>query len=83
MPHAPGELVKGAVSMFSNTPDHDFIIDFHPEHDHVIVAGGFSGHGFKFTSVVGSILSDLSIDGQTTHDISFLRLNRFANMKSS
>ncbi|MDT8861359.1 N-methyl-L-tryptophan oxidase [Alkalihalobacillus sp. MEB130] len=82
MPHAPGDLLKGAVSMFSNTPDHDFIIDYHPKYDHVIVAGGFSGHGFKFASVIGKILSDLSIDGETSSDISFLRLNRFANIKT-
>ena len=38
---------------------------------------GFSGHGFKFSSVMGRILSDLAIDGKTTHHIDFLRLSRF------
>lgn len=77
MPKAAGVLLDGKVSMFSNTPDHDFIIDFFPEHDNGVFAGGFSGHGFKFASVIGSILADLTLKGTTDHDISFLTLQRF------
>ncbi len=82
MPDAPGELLKGAVSLFSNTPDSDFIVGLHPNHNHVVVAGGFSGHGFKFASVIGSILSDLVIDRDTKRDISFLRLKRLKNLET-
>ncbi|WP_194287325.1 N-methyl-L-tryptophan oxidase [Gracilibacillus oryzae] len=81
LPGAAGNLVKGAVSMFSMTPDEDFIIDLHPEYKNVCLAGGFSGHGFKFASVVGKILADLSIDGRTEYDISFLGLNRFSALE--
>ena len=42
-----------------------------------MVGAGFSGHGFKFCSVVGEILADLALDGSTRHDIGFLRLARF------
>ena len=42
------------------TPDKHFVVDVHPEHPQVIVAAGFSGHGFKFASVMGEVLSDLS-----------------------
>jgi glycine/D-amino acid oxidase-like deaminating enzyme len=38
-------------------------------HDHVTVACGFSGHGFKFVPIVGEILADLTIDGATRHPI--------------
>jgi sarcosine oxidase len=44
----------------------------------VIVGAGFSGHGFKFCSVVGEILADLALDGETGHEIGFLRLARLA-----
>lgn len=81
LPGAAGELVKGAASMFAMTPDEDFIIDIHPDYDNVCLAGGFSGHGFKFASVIGKILTDLSIKGETEYDISFLRLNRFLNIE--
>lgn len=78
MPKAAGPLVDGKVSMFANTPDHDFIVDIHPDRSNVLLAGGFSGHGFKFASVIGSILADLTLDGTTNRDISFLSLQRFA-----
>lgn len=77
LPEAEGKLLDGKVCMFSNTPDDDFIIDVHPKHPNIVFAGGFSGHGFKFASVIGSILSELSEHGTTTRDIDFLRLNRF------
>ncbi|MGJ7921252.1 N-methyl-L-tryptophan oxidase [Neobacillus sp. LXY-4] len=77
MPDAANDLADGKVCLYSLTPDSDFIIDFHPNYRNVVIAGGFSGHGFKFASVVGNILADLTIDGETKHDISFFRLNRF------
>ena len=40
------------------------------------IAAGFSGHGFKFCSVVGEILADLALEGGTRHDISLFRLAR-------
>jgi sarcosine oxidase len=64
--------------MFTNTPDGHFIIDHHPEHDNVVIAAGFSGHGFKFCSVIGEVVADLATEGQTRHDIEMFRLNRFA-----
>lgn len=77
MPKAAGKLLDGKVCMFSNTPDSDFIVDIHPQHRNVVLAGGFSGHGFKFASAIGSILSDLVLEGKTSLDISYLSLNRF------
>ena len=52
------------------------MIDRHPEHGQVVFAAGLSGHGFKFTSVLGSILADLAIAGETSLPIEFLRLDR-------
>lgn len=83
LPQANGRLNDGKVCIFSMTPDEDFIIDFHPEHDNLIFAGGFSGHGFKFASAIGKTLSELAIEGQSEQDISFLRLNRFYNVSES
>lgn len=81
LPQANGKLNDGKVCLFSMTPDEDFIIDFHPENPNIIIAGGFSGHGFKFASVIGKILTDLAIEGKTYRDISFLQLNRFMGIK--
>lgn len=77
MPQAEGKLLNKGICMFSNTPDHHFIIDTAPGMEHVILAAGFSGHGFKFASVIGDILRELATEGATKRDIAFLRLNRF------
>lgn len=77
MPQANGHLNAGKVCLFSMTPDEDFIIDFHPQHENVLIAGGFSGHGFKFASAIGKTLCELAVQGVSNQDISFLSLNRF------
>jgi sarcosine oxidase len=63
--------------MYANSPDLHFIVDTHPFHANVVVACGFSGHGFKFASVIGEVLADLATDGKTPHPVGFLSLKRF------
>jgi sarcosine oxidase len=60
------------------SPDEHFVIGLHPAHPQVALAAGFSGHGFKFASLVGEVLADLALDGRTAHPIGFLRPERFA-----
>lgn len=76
MPKASGTRKKGVICLYTRTSDGHFIIDKHPEHSHIMIAAGFSGHGFKFASVIGEILSQLTIAGETDHDISIFSLNR-------
>jgi sarcosine oxidase len=76
-PKSNGTLMTLKTCMFTNTPDEHFIIDVVPGTPQVSVAAGFSGHGFKFASVVGEILGDLAIDGETIHNIDLLNINRF------
>jgi len=78
MPAANGPLLSATTCLYSMTPDTQFILDHHPAHENVVVACGFSGHGFKFTPVVGEILADLALEGRTGHDISLFTLDRFA-----
>ena len=63
--------------MFTNTPDENFIIDRHPNYSQVFIAGGFSGNGFKFTSVVGEIISEMILKSKFPNELEFLRLSRF------
>jgi sarcosine oxidase len=79
IPEANGDLLHTATCMYTNTPDYHFIIDRHPDHAAVTIACGFSGHGFKFSSVVGEILADLAEYGHTRHDIDLFKLARFAS----
>lgn len=62
---------------YTLTPDRHFVIDRHPANANVVLAAGFSGHGFKFASVVGEILADLADGGTTRHPIQLFRASRF------
>ena len=71
-----GEIIKSQVCMYTNTPDHHFIIDFHPENNNVIIASPCSGHGFKFSSVIGEILADMCLNIDVSNDIEPFKINR-------
>ncbi len=64
--------------LYTNTPDENFLLDFLPGYNQqVAIAAGFSGHGFKFVSVVGEIMADLAMNGKTDLPIGFLNAQRF------
>ena len=76
-PDGAGPTVMLKACIFTNSPDEHFIIDRLPESPQVSVASVCSGHGYKFCSVVGEIMADLAMDGETGHDIGLFRLDRF------
>ena len=63
--------------LYTYSPDEDFILDFYNENKDVVIGAGFSGHGFKFASVIGEIIAELVIKGKSIHPINFLKSNRF------
>jgi sarcosine oxidase len=69
---------ESEVCLFTNTPDHDFIIDFHPFFPQVLISSPCSGHGFKFASAIGEIQADLLTKGSTQFDLSSFRIGRWA-----
>ena len=77
-PAGAGPTIALKTCLFEPSPDEHFLIDRHPDADNAVVGAGFSGHGFKFCSVVGEILAELAIEGETRHDIEFLRLARLS-----
>ena len=77
IPALNSRFLAGVTCMYTNTPDKNFVIASHPACPQVSIACGFSGHGFKFCSVVGEILADLATTGETRHDISLFRPQRF------
>ncbi len=66
---------KHCICMYTTTPDQHFILDRLPSAPNVVVAAGFSGHGFKFAPVIGEYLVDL-LEGSTDPRFEFLRLSR-------
>ncbi len=77
IPDAAGEALYAQVCLYTETPDEDFIIDIHPNCPDLILATGFSGHGFKFSSLVGRILAEMALQEETGFDINPFRLARF------
>jgi sarcosine oxidase len=77
VPFAKGHLRDRSTCLYTNTPDADFIVDRHPEADEVIVLSPCSGHGFKFSSVLGEIAADLVTTGSSRFDLSPFALSRF------
>lgn len=77
-PYAGARLTRGAVCMYTMTPDENFVVDLHP-HDHrVVVVAGLSGHGFKLTPTLGAVAAELALDGGTSAPAAFLGLGRFS-----
>ncbi|WCJ31969.1 Peroxisomal sarcosine oxidase [Euphorbia peplus] len=71
------------MCMYSMTPDEDFVLDFLSGGGFgkdVVVGGGFSGHGFKMAPIVGRILADLALNGETkVVDMKYFKIDRFQN----
>jgi sarcosine oxidase len=74
LPDANGHVVSMRVCLYTNTPDEDFILDHHPQHHNVHLACGFSGHGFKFASVIGEILAHRAMGQPEMPEATFLKL---------
>ncbi len=78
MPGASGEVSSTLTCLYTLTPDRHFVLDRHPTRPQIAYGCGFSGHGFKFASVIGEILTGLALEGHTDHPIGFLSAARFS-----
>lgn len=58
-----GPRLGASLCLYTKTPDADFVIGRHPEVPSAVVAGGLSGHGFKFGPALGGMLAELALDG--------------------
>jgi sarcosine oxidase len=77
-PEGAGATSLLKTCLFENTPDEHFLLGLHPEHENVVVAGGGSGHGFKFASVIGEIVAQLARAEPPSLDTGLLSPGRFS-----
>ncbi len=75
-------VVKSAPCLYTVTPDHQFIIDKHPERPDVLLASPCSGHGFKHSAAIGESLAQWVTDGKSAIDLSAFALDRFAERRA-
>jgi sarcosine oxidase len=78
-----GPVVEARVCMWTNTPDHHFVLGPHPDQPDVIVGAGCSGHAFKYLPVIGEILADFVMDGKTAHSVELFDPGRQAGRGAS
>lgn len=74
--HTKHRLVHYSTCMYTMSSDGHFVVDQHPKHPNVAFAAGLSGHGFKFTPVIGNRIVEI-LDGKIDPTLSFLGLDRF------
>lgn len=82
--HMPGlESVPSVIEtcIYTNTPDHNFVLDVHPAWKNIVIGAGFSGHGFKLAPVVGQILGQLAMGKTPTYDMMPFKIDRFFSQK--
>ncbi|MCK6455116.1 MAG: N-methyl-L-tryptophan oxidase [Phycisphaerae bacterium] len=77
VPVADGRLLEAKVCLYTNTPDAHFVIGSLPGQEQVLVVSACSGHGFKFSAVVGEMVADLVMDGRTRFEVGMFSPGRF------
>ena len=77
LPDVSRRLTRWSGCYYTMTPDENFIIDTLPNLPQVTMVAGLSGHGFKFTCVLGELAADLATDKRLSPNLSFLQLSRF------
>lgn len=78
LPGLETQPVDHSVCMYTMSPDAHFVLDRHPMYPQVCFAAGMSGHGFKFTGILGKVLADWALRGRTDLPVDFLGLARLA-----
>jgi monomeric sarcosine oxidase len=78
LPQLQGRHRQHCTCLYTMTSDEHFIVDFHPESQRIALAAGLSGHGFKFTAVLGELLIGMLKTGSRPESLDFLSLGRFS-----
>lgn len=76
IPEAAGPPIHSQTCLYTNTPDTDFLLGPHPIREDVVVAGGFSGHGFKFAPLVGRLAVDMATGEPVPPETARFRVGR-------
>ena len=67
-----------ACCIYTNTSDLEFVVDRRPGRPNIVLASACSGHGFKFASAIGEILTDLAMNQPPRFELEMFALARLA-----
>ena len=79
LPEIASVCGKAEACLYTTTPDSNFVIDFYPGQNRILIASPCSGHGFKHSAAIGEVLAELVIDGKSKVDISSFGFGRFTS----
>ncbi len=72
------QFIGGWSGLFTTTPDWHPVLDQIEGIKGLYCAVGFSGHGFKLSPMIGKVMSEIIVEGQSTSvDVSRLNASRF------
>lgn len=77
IPSLPGSVAKAVTCLYTQTTDGDFVIDWHPEMENVLILSPCSGHGFKHSAAVGELAAKLVLKESHGYDLTGFSLSRF------
>ena len=77
LPGVLDECAAAASCLYTTTPDANFVLDFLPGNERILIASACSGHGFKHSAAVGEVISQLILDGRSEIDVSSFSMKRF------
>lgn len=77
LPDSLGPELYTRTCLYTMPPDRNFTIDFVPGHPQIVVAQG-AAHAFKFAALIGQIVSDLAVRGQSSYPIGAFSAGRAA-----
>ena len=83
LPGVAGRIRESLVCLYTNTPDHDFVVDVADGMPNVVVISACSGHGFKFASAIGEVAAQLALGESSDVDLSDFRASRFSSQASA
>lgn len=72
-----GAPTDASVCLYTSTPDRQFLVDRHPEHEDVFLVSPCSGHGFKFAPAIGEAVAELVLEGTSRQDLGAFGVGRF------
>ena len=70
-------IIRTWVGTLAFTPDDNFILGYVEQVKGLVLACGFSGHGFALTPMIGQLLRELIVDGETSLNMAPFHLDRF------
>jgi sarcosine oxidase len=74
------QAAKSLTCLYTVTPDSDFVIDRHPDHERILVVSPCSGHGFKHSAAIGEAAAEVTFEGRSRIDLSGFAMKRFDGM---